>query len=90
MNVLTSLEQAVDLVQQIDHPAVQTMLDTHNAVAETVPYDQLIKKYARYIRHVHVNEMDGRRPGTGSYDFAHPNASVEADRLQGLGFARGI
>ena len=21
------------------------------------------------IRHVHVNEMDGRHPGTGNYDF---------------------
>ncbi|HZS53493.1 MAG TPA: TIM barrel protein, partial [Bryobacteraceae bacterium] len=26
--------------------------------------------YAPYIRHVHVNELDGQEPGMGSYDFA--------------------
>ena len=45
------------------------MFDTHNAVNESEPHDTLIRKYARYLRHVHVNEMDGRHPGTGSYDF---------------------
>jgi sugar phosphate isomerase/epimerase len=68
-NVLTSLAQAVELVRSIDHPYVQTMFDTHKAVSETEPHDALIRKYARYIRHVHVNEADGRHPGTGSYDF---------------------
>lgn len=68
-NVLTSLGQAVEMVRSIGHPAVQTMFDTHNAVSETEPHDQLIRKYASSIRHVHVNELDGRHPGTGSYDF---------------------
>jgi sugar phosphate isomerase/epimerase len=30
----------------------------------------IVERYFRYIRHVHVNEMDGRHPGTGKYDFA--------------------
>ena len=68
-NVVTSLEQAVELVESIGHPAVRTMFDTHNAVSEKRPHDELLRTYARYIRHVHVNEMDGRHPGTGSYDF---------------------
>jgi sugar phosphate isomerase/epimerase len=68
-NVMTTLAQAVQLVRSIHHPAVQTMFDTHNAVTEAEPQDQLLRKYARYIRHVHVNEPDGRHPGTGNYDF---------------------
>ena len=68
-NVVTSLDEAVDLVKQIGSPAVQTMFDTHNAVKEAPPRGALIKKHARYIRHIHINEMDGRHPGTGSYDF---------------------
>jgi sugar phosphate isomerase/epimerase len=68
-NVVTSLEDAVNFVKQIGSPAVQTMFDTHNAVKEALPHGALIKKHARYIRHVHINEMDGRYPGTGSYDF---------------------
>ena len=71
-DVLTSMEQTVSMVREIGHPAVQTMFDTHNAVAEEAPHDQLIKEHADLIRHVHINEMDGRHPGTGSYDFAVP------------------
>jgi D-psicose/D-tagatose/L-ribulose 3-epimerase len=68
-NVVTSLETSVQIVIQIGSPAVQTMFDTHNAVKESQPHGALIKKYARHIRHVHINEMDGRHPGTGTYDF---------------------
>jgi sugar phosphate isomerase/epimerase len=68
-NVLTSLGQAVELVRSIGHPSVQTIFDTHNAVNESEPHDALIRRNACYIRHVHVNEMDGRHPGTGTYDF---------------------
>ncbi len=69
-DVMTTMDETIEIVRQIDSPAVKTMFDTHNAVAEELPHDRLIKKYGLYIKHVHVNEMDGRRPGTGSYDFA--------------------
>jgi D-psicose/D-tagatose/L-ribulose 3-epimerase len=68
-NVVHTLEEAVAVVREIDSPAVRTMFDSHNAEDETEPHDQLIEKYFSLIRHVHVNEMDGRHPGTGSYDF---------------------
>ena len=45
------------------------MFDTHNAVDEAEPHSALIKKFFDVIRHVHVNEMDGRYPGTSDYDF---------------------
>jgi len=68
-NVITSLAEAVCIVKQIGSPAVQTMFDTHNAVAETDPHAELIRRYSSYIKHVHVNEMDGREPGKGDYEF---------------------
>ncbi|MCS7315967.1 MAG: sugar phosphate isomerase/epimerase family protein [Bryobacterales bacterium] len=68
-DVVTSLAEAVEVVQAINHPAIRTMFDTHNAVAETEPHDVLVDRYFDLIRHVHVNEMDGRRPGLGDYDF---------------------
>ena len=71
-DVLTSLDETARMVREIGHPALQTMFDTHNAVAETVPHDELIKAHKDIIRHVHINEMDGRHPGTGTYDFAVP------------------
>ncbi len=68
-DVVTCLADAVAIVKQIRSAAIQTMFDTHNAKAETEPHADLVRKYAPYIRHVHVNELDGREPGAGDYDF---------------------
>ena len=69
-DVVQSLEEAAAIVEEIGSPAIQTMFDVHNAEDETVPHGELLEKYLPVIRHVHVNEMDGRYPGTGNYDFA--------------------
>jgi sugar phosphate isomerase/epimerase len=45
------------------------MFDVHNAIDESEPHDALVERYFEYIRHVHVNELDGRYPGAGDYDF---------------------
>ncbi len=76
-DVVTSLAQAVDIVKQIGSSAVQTMFDTHNAIGETDPHAELIRRFAPYIQHVHVNEMDGREPGMGDYDFASLLSALE-------------
>jgi sugar phosphate isomerase/epimerase len=68
-DVVTSLDEAARIVRQINNPAVRTMFDTHNAVEEVERHDVLVDRYFDLIRHVHVNEMDGRHPGTGDYDF---------------------
>lgn len=69
-DVVNTLSEAVAMVKQIDSPAVATMFDSHNAVDERDPHPTLIREYGPYIRHVHVNELDGREPGMGDYDFA--------------------
>lgn len=68
-DVVLSLEEAVGIVDSINSPAIRTMFDTHNAVDETRPHDELVDEYFSYIEHVHVNEMDGGHPGTADYDF---------------------
>jgi D-psicose/D-tagatose/L-ribulose 3-epimerase len=69
-NFINRLDEAVEVVREVDSPAVKTMFDVHNTAGETLPASELIDKYIDTIRHVHLNEMDGRRPGTGSYDYA--------------------
>ena len=69
-DVVHTLAEAAEVVAQVGSPAVQTMFDTHNAEDETEPHDALIAKHFGIIRHIHVNEMDGRHPGKGDYDFA--------------------
>jgi D-psicose/D-tagatose/L-ribulose 3-epimerase len=82
-NVVTNLQDAVSIVKQIGSPAVQTMFDTHNAVAEREPHSELIRRYCSYIQHVHVNEMDGREPGTGDYDFGSLLNALAAVKYHG-------
>ena len=68
-DVINTLAEAVDVVNKIGSPAVRTMFDSHNAVDEMEPHAALVDRYFELIRHIHVNEMDGRHPGTGDYDF---------------------
>ena len=68
-DVMTSLAEAVSVVRMVNSPAVRTMLDTHNGRNEVEPHAVLLERYFDLIRHIHVNEMDGRHPGTGDYDF---------------------
>lgn len=68
-DVVNSLDEAASIVRQINSPGVRTMFDTHNAVDETEPHAALVDRHFDLIRHVHINEMDGRHPGAGSYDF---------------------
>lgn len=68
-DVINTLAEAAAIVHEIASPAVQTMFDTHNAADEAEPHAAVVEKYFDLIRHVHVNEMDGRHSGTGDYDF---------------------
>jgi D-psicose/D-tagatose/L-ribulose 3-epimerase len=68
-DVVTTLAEAVSLVEEIGSPAVRTMFDVHNAIDEAEPHAALVDRYFGYIRHVHVNELDGRHCGAGGYDF---------------------
>jgi sugar phosphate isomerase/epimerase len=67
--VVQTLEEAVAIVEEINSPAIQTMFDVHNAIDEQEAHAELIARYFAHIRHVHVNELDGRHCGAGDYDF---------------------
>lgn len=82
-DVVTSLQEAVTIVNEIGSPAVQTMFDVHNAIDETTPHANLIKRFHPHIRHVHVNEMDGREPGTGNYDFGELLSTLDQINYSG-------
>jgi sugar phosphate isomerase/epimerase len=68
-DVVQSLDEAVGIVREIASPGVGTMFDVHNAINETEPHDALVDKWFDYISHVHVNELDGKHCGAGTYDY---------------------
>jgi len=65
-DVINTLEEALELAKQINHPAIQIVFDFHNAVDETEPFDVLLRKFYENIEHVHIQEMDGKHLGTGT------------------------
>jgi D-psicose/D-tagatose/L-ribulose 3-epimerase len=69
-NFCTRLDEAVRMVEQVDHPNFQTMWDVHNAHEEQEPLPDLVRRNMRYIKHVHVQETDGSYPGSRDFDFA--------------------
>ena len=68
-DVVQTLEEAVAIVREIGSPYIRTMFDVHNAIDEQLPHAALVERWFDYIRHVHVNEFDGRHCGAGDYDF---------------------
>jgi len=82
-DVVQTLAEAVDIVRQIANPGVCTMFDVHNAIDEEEPHERLIERFFDYIRHVHVNELDGRHCGAGDYDFAPVLSALARCRYTG-------
>lgn len=58
-DVVNKLEEAMKIVNKIDHTAISTMFDFHNTLDETEPLTYLIRNYFEHILHVHVQNMDG-------------------------------
>lgn len=79
-DVIISLDRAAGIVDEIGSAMVQTMFDSHNAIEELQPHEELVAKHWAKIRHIHVNELDGSYPRRGGgYDFK-PVLRVAAER----------
>ena len=67
--VVNTLDEAARIVKSIGHPAIQTMFDFHNTADEREPFEVLVHRHFKLIRHVHINEMNGWHLRTGGFDF---------------------
>jgi sugar phosphate isomerase/epimerase len=70
-NFLTSIAQASELIERVNHPALKLHLDVKAQSADpdgTVP--ELIAKYGRDAGHFHAQDTNLRGPGMGDVDFA--------------------
>jgi sugar phosphate isomerase/epimerase len=68
-DVVNTMEEAVALVDSIGSPSIRSMFDFHNSTSEDLAWQEIVEKFYPYIGHVHINEIDGRAPGTGNSDF---------------------
>ncbi|MEY2621683.1 MAG: hypothetical protein RIT26_1503 [Pseudomonadota bacterium] len=71
-SIVNTLAQALEIVTQVAHPALKTMLDTSSAgLSETLDIPQLIDMYAPtgHLAHVQLNDPNRRAPGQGQMRF---------------------
>ncbi|MGI9571126.1 MAG: sugar phosphate isomerase/epimerase family protein, partial [Desulfobulbia bacterium] len=77
-NFINSIEEAVEIVDQVSSPNLRTMLDCRAALtSEQQTPEQLINLWMPrgYLAHIHFNDTNRRGPGQGETDF-HPIISA--------------
>ena len=78
-DIVNTLAETSGIVREIGSPAIRTMFDVHNTLDETEPHATLVERHFDVIRHVHVNEMDGKPLRRGRLRFqAGPRACFAA------------
>jgi len=81
---LTSSQQALSIVKEVDHPHLRFQLDTYHIQMMEGKLDQTIRENAAWIGHIQFADYPGRHePGTGSLDFLHLIRSIENSDYRG-------
>lgn len=74
---ITTTEQAIELVDRVDHPACQVILDLFHLGIEEASMGGAIRAAGDRLRHMHVSENYRGTPGTGQFAW---NEIAEAVR----------
>jgi sugar phosphate isomerase/epimerase len=72
-NFINTLDEALRMVTEIDHPNFQTMFDCrsiHASAGSELPAVLRKALATGKLRHVHVNDPNGRGPGFGDLQFS--------------------
>lgn len=66
--VVTSMAEAVSMVEEINSPSIQIMMDLIHCINDPEPIDKLMHKYSQYIKHIHTHSK-GTYLDRGPTDF---------------------
>ncbi len=69
-NFCQTVEETVELIDAVAHPNFQLLLDTKAMAFQGKSRAELIRQYAKYLRHYHANDENLNGPGWGAVDFA--------------------
>ena len=61
--------QTVELIDAVNHPNFQLLLDTKAMTFLEEDRPDVIRKYGHYLRHYHANDANLKGPGWGDVDF---------------------
>jgi D-psicose/D-tagatose/L-ribulose 3-epimerase len=70
-NFINTVAEATRLVKEVRHPNFKMVFDCRSASVQekSVPEALLRALESGYLRHIHVNDANGRAPGFGETDF---------------------
>jgi D-psicose/D-tagatose/L-ribulose 3-epimerase len=75
--------QAIEVVERVNHPACQIMLDTFHMNIEEKSLGAAIRSVGRRLRHVHACENDRGAPGSGNVTWSEVAAALKDIHYQG-------
>jgi D-psicose/D-tagatose/L-ribulose 3-epimerase len=74
-------DQAIPIVERVDHPNCQIMLDTFHMNIEEKSLGETIRAVGPRLRHVHACENDRGAPGTGNIAWDEVSPGTKLLRL---------
>jgi hydroxypyruvate isomerase len=81
---LTSADEALAVVREVNHPLVRFQLDTYHVTVTGGDPLRLLREHAGWIGHIQFADAPGRHePGTGTIDFAGVLAAAEQGGYRG-------
>lgn len=64
-NFIRTPAEAVKMIEEIDNPSFKLVIDTLSCAGEIIDTPRAIRKYKKYVAHVHVNDDNKSYPGRG-------------------------
>lgn len=82
-NFIRTPTEAMKLVEAVNHPNFQMMLDVYSSSLEKLDIPAEIRRYRHAIRHIHTNDTTAGYPGTGTADYPSIIAALKEIGYQG-------
>jgi D-psicose/D-tagatose/L-ribulose 3-epimerase len=82
--LITTVDEAVDIIGEIGEAALATMIDCYAAASNGETIADVLQRWmpTSHLRHIHFNDSNKRGPGEGATDF-----STVIDMLTRLGYS---
>ena len=80
VNTMADLKTLLD---QVDHPNVGAIYDTHHANIEEKSQEDAIKIISSHLKHVHISENDRGTPGDGQINWSEVFGSLKSINYDG-------
>ena len=68
-NFINTVDEAIKLIEEVGHPNFKLILDVKAMSSEGRPLKEIIMRGAKYLRHFHANDDNGKTPGWGKADY---------------------